>query len=106
MPVISGPVRLVRYQEVESEARASWKIGGQYVTAVEIRNQLPRRVMTDPRKIIGRWRAATFVHQSLDVSGQPGAISLLILVSDQPFEQALRINAIALNAAGSTAAGS
>lgn len=75
---------------------ASWKSGGLFVTAVQLRNKTPRSLTIDPEQFCGHWQAAAFYpRQRLsagDVDNPALAFSAttVFLVSSQPFATALR----------------
>ncbi len=83
------PVRLIRGARILSTPLASWQIGKLTVTAVRLDNQESRRVGLDPRQVVGIWKAAAFHHRSLSPDGS----SVLYLVSDRSFSEALGIHA-------------
>ncbi len=88
VPVVEGPVRLIRGVRVESVPLASWEEGGLVITAVRVTNREERPIRLDPRQVLGHWRAASFHHGRL----RPGDATALYLVSDQSFESSLGIH--------------
>ncbi len=66
---------------------ASWQSPNHYATALNIKNNLPDPIILDPREIRGNWRTAAFVHTILQAEGQIGDSTVLVLISDFPFEQ-------------------
>lgn len=91
IPVINESVRLIRYQSATTKPMASWQVGGLFVTAVEVTNNLDRSLVLDPRHLVGQWRAATFHQHILAPKASPLDLTMLYLVSDRSFEDALRI---------------
>lgn len=87
-PVPDEPLRLVRGLRVDAVPVAGWTAAGLAVTAVRIANREPGTVRLDPRQVVGRWRAAAFHHGRL----APGTATVLYLVSDRPFGDALGIH--------------
>lgn len=70
---------------------SSWRGGDLYVTAVIIKNNLPRSLTLDPRKIFGNWQAITFYPTNvLKARGQARDQTTAFLISDEPFGQALQ----------------
>lgn len=69
---------------------ASWQTTQHFVTAVRITNTLLQPVVLDPRELHGTWRSAAFVHSKLRASGQPGDSTVLVLISDYPFDVIVR----------------
>lgn len=65
---------------------ASWQSPRHFVTAVKITNSLPQPLVLDPRDLRGQWRSAAFVHNKLHASGNNGDTTILVLISDYPFE--------------------
>ena len=66
---------------------ASWQSPNHYATALNIKNNLPDPIILDPREIRGNWRTAAFVHTILRSEGQIGDSTVLVLISDFPFEK-------------------
>ncbi|MBE0435969.1 MAG: TIGR03749 family integrating conjugative element protein, partial [Methylomicrobium sp.] len=60
---------LIRGESIEALPVASWQGGELYVTAVQLRNTGKTPVELDPRRIRGRWKAATFQHVRLHPVG-------------------------------------
>ena len=87
VPVAREPIRLIRGVLVETTPLAGWEEGGLVVTAIRADNTGQARVRLDPRQVVGFWRAAAFQHSIL----RPGEATILYLVSDVPFEEALGI---------------
>lgn len=79
------PMHLVRGAPVVATPIAGWEEAGLFVTAVRIRNEWDRPVPLDPRRVVGKWRAAAFHHNLLPA----GSDTALYLVSDVPFDEAL-----------------
>lgn len=81
---------LVRGESIEAMPVASWKGGGLYVTAVQLRNTGQSPIVLDPRRIRGRWKAATFQHVRLHPTGSEADTTAVYLVSDRPFHEMIR----------------
>ncbi|WP_431065665.1 TIGR03749 family integrating conjugative element protein [Methylotuvimicrobium sp.] len=81
---------LIRGEPIEALPVASWQGGELYVTAVQLRNTGKTPVELDPRRIRGRWKAATFQHGRLHPSGSEADTTAVYLVSDRPFHEMIR----------------
>ncbi|NOQ14362.1 MAG: DUF3438 family protein [Methyloprofundus sp.] len=68
---------------------ASWRKGGVYVTAVEVRNLSNETVEVDYRNLKGNWLASTIETEKVAPHKAFGDVSYLYLISGTPFEQAL-----------------
>ena len=64
----------------------SWQSTYHYATAVHIKNTTPEPIVLDPRELRGPWRAASFLHSRLHPEGKFGDSTVLVLISDFPFE--------------------
>ncbi len=67
---------------------ASWQSPNHFITAIRIVNQLTQPIILDPRELRGSWRSAAFVHSKLSSQGNSGDTTVLVLISDYPFETA------------------
>ena len=65
---------------------ASWQSPHHFVTAIKISNTLTQQITLDPRDLRGTWRSAAFVHTRLHANGHPGDTTVLVVISDFPFE--------------------
>ncbi len=65
---------------------ASWQSPNHFITAIKIVNQLAQPIVLDPRELRGTWRSAAFVHSKLSAQGNSGDTTVLVLISDYPFE--------------------
>lgn len=81
---------LIRGKSIEALPVASWQGGELYVTAVQLRNTGTAPVELDPRRIRGRWKAATFQHGRLHPAGSEADTTAVYLVSDRPFHEMIR----------------
>ena len=71
-------------------AVASWRKGGVYVTALEVRNQRDASVTVDYQHLKGHWLAATIEAAQLAPKFSGKDVTYLYLISAMPFEQALK----------------
>lgn len=95
IPVDNSPVNLFRCGRriptacagaVSSVPLSSWQSPHHFVTALHITNNLSKPIILDPRELRGQWRTAAFLHTRLHPRGQFGDSTMLILISDFPFE--------------------
>ena len=93
-PVAERPVALFRCRAAApaacgdaTEARplAAWEARPYFVTALEVRNRLPRALELDPRDIRGDFAAAAIVHPRLAAAGDPHDATAVVLISALPF---------------------
>ncbi len=89
VPVTNKAVALVRGGAVKAIPLIAWSAGGQYVTAVKLTNTSSRPVELDPRRLRGRWLAATFQHARLLPNGDEADTTCVYLISARPFEASL-----------------
>ena len=85
VPVATEPVRLLRWSQAATRPVAGWERAGLYVTAVRVTSLQDAPIVLDPRRLVGRWRAAAFQHRRLPARGE----TALYLVSDRPFAEAI-----------------
>lgn len=71
---------------VSSVPLASWQSSHHFVTALHVTNNLSESIILDPRELRGPWRTAAFLHTRLHPKGQFGDSTMLVLISDFPFE--------------------
>ena len=64
----------------------SWQSTYHYATAIHIKNTTSESIILDPRELRGPWRAASFLHSRLHPEGKFGDNTVLVLISDFPFE--------------------
>lgn len=90
VPVNREPTTyLIHGEMVSAKPVAAWKRNSLYVTAIELQNLSRGLVTLDPRKIRGKWRAATFQYTQLRPRGSEYDTSALYLISDRPFHEVL-----------------
>lgn len=74
---------------IEARPLISWHGGNFYVTAVELKNRLNKKVIVDPRQMLGNWQTVSFYPtNNLSARGKDDT-STAFLVSDRPFNIAL-----------------
>jgi len=88
VPVQRRAVPLLRGGTVRAVPLASWHSGELYVTAVKLENRSREAHTLDPRKLRGRWLAATFQHARLLPQGNEADTTAAYLVSAVPFDSA------------------
>lgn len=74
---------------IEARPLISWHDGEFYVTAIELKNQLNKEVVIDPRHMIGNWQTATFYPTNTLAARGKADTSTVFLVSDRPFNEAI-----------------
>ncbi|MEM9442865.1 MAG: TIGR03749 family integrating conjugative element protein [Pseudomonadota bacterium] len=91
LPSAGEPVNgLLQNGPFDTVPVASWRSrNGLYVTSVRVRNRSTQSLALDPRSAVGQWLTATFHHHGLAPAGDPGDTSMLYLISDRPFLEAL-----------------
>ena len=96
VPVKSAPVNIFRCGNrvptlcagaVNAVPIIGWRSSDHFVTAVKIKNNLDRIIILDPREIIGSWRTASFMHSKLGPRGVAEDGTIVILISDFPFDE-------------------
>jgi integrating conjugative element protein (TIGR03749 family) len=89
VPVRREPMPLVRGGAVTAEPLIAWRSGSHYLTAVQLTNTSDAPVTLDPRELRGRWLAATFQHNRLQAAGSEADRTVVYLIADRPFADAL-----------------
>ena len=84
-------LKLYRTNRVAIKPLLSWTHGGLFVTACAVKNRMKSPVALDPRLLRGQFRMAAFYQDKLNVRGNDGDETLLVLVSDTPFSDAIGI---------------
>lgn len=74
---------------IEARPLISWHGGEFYVTAVELKNQLNKEIVIDPRHMIGHWQTATFYPSNTLAGRTKKDTTTVFLISDRPFNEAL-----------------
>lgn len=91
LPRIPPTTQLVRGGGFEALPIASWRAGnGLQVTAVMLRNQLPRGQTWDPRLMRGTWRTAACIDAVVGPRGGGSDTTAVFLVHDGSFAEAAR----------------
>lgn len=89
-PVGNGKVDLLTMEGVEATPRASWFALQMHVTAVELRNTSEVALDLDPQRLQGAFDLAAFHSTRLLPVDHPFDRTLVFLVSQRPFAEALR----------------
>ena len=84
-------LKLYRTNRVSIKPLISWIYSGLFVTACEVKNRIDSPVSLDPRLLRGQFRMASFYQDKLDAKGNAGDETLLVIVSDAPFNDAIGI---------------
>lgn len=66
---------------VQASALAAWRLDDLWVTAVRLRNTVPRWLELDPRALQGHFATATFQHATLGPVGAPEDTTVVYLVT-------------------------
>lgn len=82
-------ISLVYGSAISAHPIASWHGGDFYVTAVELKNQLKKEIILDPRHMIGNWQTAAFYPTNTLAKNEHCTV---FLVSDRPFNEALSLS--------------
>lgn len=82
-------ITLVYGASVLARPLISWTGNGLYVTAVELRNDLSKEIVLDPRQMIGEWQTATFFPTNTLSPRGKDSVTTVFLISDRPFGEAL-----------------
>jgi integrating conjugative element protein (TIGR03749 family) len=86
----SKSVHLLASDNLMAMPLASWTNGGEYVTAVLLKNTDGRTHYIDPRRIRGSWVAASlFPSNRVSKAGSVHDRTTLLLISDRPFNDAI-----------------
>jgi hypothetical protein len=67
----------------------SWQGEDLFVTAVELKNALNKRVVISPKQLIGNWQTASFCPSNTLEARVLKDTTTVFLVSDRPFGEAL-----------------
>ena len=89
VPVRRDPVPLLRGGTVQAEPLVAWRSGTHYLTAVQLINTGDGPVVLDPRQLRGQWLTATFQHNRLHGAGSEADRTVVYLIADRPFAEAL-----------------
>ena len=74
---------------IEARPLISWHGGEFYVTAVELKNQLNKEIIIDPRHMVGNWQTATFYPSNTLTARGKTDTTTVFLISDRPFNEAI-----------------
>ncbi|PJE14468.1 TIGR03749 family integrating conjugative element protein [Legionella sp.] len=82
-------IALVYGASIMARPVISWQGGDLYVTAIELKNELKKRVVIDPHQLVGNWQTATFFPTNTLESRGRADTTTVFVVSDRPFGEAL-----------------
>ena len=85
-------VPLVYGASVSAHPLISWTADGLYVTAVELKNDLNKKIILDPRSLQGSWETATFYPTNTLNPRNFHETTTVFLVSSRPFGEALAVS--------------
>nr|WP_248614417.1 TIGR03749 family integrating conjugative element protein [Legionella fairfieldensis] len=83
-------ITLVYGAAVTAHPLISWAADGLYVTAVELKNELNKKIILDPRQLLGEWQTATFYPTNTLNPRASHETTTVFLVSSRPFGEALK----------------
>jgi integrating conjugative element protein (TIGR03749 family) len=82
-------IALVYGASILARPLISWQGNDLYVTAIELKNELKKRVVVSPHLLVGNWQTATFYPtNTLEARGHRDTTTVFV-VSDRPFGEAL-----------------
>ena len=82
-------IALVYGASIMARPLISWQGGDLYVTAIELKNELKKRVVIDPHQLVGNWQTASFFPTNTLESRGSADTTTVFVVSDRPFGEAL-----------------
>jgi len=86
-----GDYRLFRTSPLAISVKGSWKTtDGLYVTAIKVTNRSSQSFLIDQRDIRGKWLNAAVIYPNLARAGVPEDTGAVALISEMPFEQAVK----------------
>lgn len=74
---------------INTKTLRSWKSGKFYITAIMLRNISPMALEFDPRALRGSFVYSAMMNPLLQSRGNVGDEALLVVISDQPFQDAV-----------------
>lgn len=83
-------VELFHEEALSATAVASWRKENLYVTVFEVRNHSDAAVNVEHQHLKGDWLATTIEEAQLAAKSSSGDMTYLYLISEMPFEQALK----------------
>ena len=85
-------ITLVYGASIAAKPLLSWHANDLYVTAIELKNELNKQVIIDPRQLLGNWQTATFYPTNTLSSRHQQATTTVFVTSSRPFGDALLEN--------------
>lgn len=82
-------ITLVYGASITAKPLISWHANDLYVTAIELKNNLNKVVILDPRQLIGEWQTASFYPTNTLDSRQKKETTTVFVTSNKPFNEAL-----------------
>ena len=70
----------------------SWHANDLYVTAIELKNDLNKPIIIDPRQLLGNWQTATFYPTNTLAGRHHKETTTVFVTSSRPFGDALQDN--------------
>ena len=82
-------ITLVYGASITAKPLLSWRMADLYVTAIELKNDLNKSIVLDPRQLLGNWQTASF-YPTNTLGPRAGNSSTTVFVtSSRPFGEAL-----------------
>ncbi len=85
-------ITLVYGASMTASPLISWRGADVYVTAVELKNQLNKRVVVNPQMLLGDWQTATFYPTNTVGARGSNDTTTVFVTSSKPFGEALADN--------------
>lgn len=85
-------ITLVYGASITAKPLISWHANDLYITAIELKNELNKPVIIDPRQLLGSWQTATFYHTNTLGPRSRHETTTVFVSSNRPFGEALLDN--------------
>ena len=82
-------ITLVYGASITAKPLISWHANDLYVTAIELKNELNKTVVIDPRQLLGSWQTATFYPTNTLPARAKKNTTTVFVTSSRPFGEAL-----------------
>ena len=85
-------ITLIYGASIAAKPLISWHANDLYLTAIELKNELNKSVIIDPRQLLGSWQTATFYPTNTLGSRSSHDTTTVFVTSSRPFGEALLDN--------------
>lgn len=85
-------ITLVYGASITAKPLISWHANDLYVTAIELKNDLNKQVIIDPRQVLGNWQTTTFYPTNTLAGRGNKETTTVFVTSSRPFGEALLDN--------------